>query len=92
MLLCWAICYKIANYSYFSLSVDPDTAKLKAWWKNRKIRMNLCQIYHSEGMLEDFANTALQLVLKWVWRRTVIYLYLKWFGMRSHKIIMQTKL
>ncbi|XP_020867107.1 general transcription factor 3C polypeptide 3 isoform X2 [Arabidopsis lyrata subsp. lyrata] len=50
---------------------DPDTAKLKAWWKNRKIRMNLCQIYHSEGMLEDFANTALQLVLKWVWRRTV---------------------
>jgi general transcription factor 3C polypeptide 3 (transcription factor C subunit 4) len=33
--------------------------------------MNLCQIYHSEGMLEDFANTALQLVLKWVWRRTV---------------------
>ncbi|KAL1224087.1 hypothetical protein V5N11_031233 [Cardamine amara subsp. amara] len=50
---------------------DPDTAKLKAWWKNRKIRMNLCQVYHSEGMFEDFANTALQLVLKWVWRRTV---------------------
>ncbi|XP_010476925.1 PREDICTED: general transcription factor 3C polypeptide 3 [Camelina sativa] len=50
---------------------DPDTAKLKAWWKNKKIRMNLCQIYHSEEMLEDFANTALQLVLKWVWRRTV---------------------
>ncbi|AAF99810.1 Unknown protein [Arabidopsis thaliana] len=48
----------------FCDNVDPDTAKLKAWWKNRKIRMNLCQIYHSEGMLEDFANTALQLVLK----------------------------
>ncbi|ESQ35030.1 hypothetical protein EUTSA_v10006758mg [Eutrema salsugineum] len=50
---------------------DLDTAKQKAWWKNRKIRMNLCQIYYSEGMHEDFANTALQLVLKWVWRRTV---------------------
>uniref|UniRef100_A0A0D3BNL3 Uncharacterized protein n=1 Tax=Brassica oleracea var. oleracea TaxID=109376 RepID=A0A0D3BNL3_BRAOL len=42
----------------------------KAWWKKRKIRMHLCQIYHSEGMLEEFANTALQLVLKWVLRRT----------------------
>ncbi|CAF1926458.1 BnaC05g50020D [Brassica napus] len=50
---------------------DLDTSKQKAWWKKRKIRMHLCQIYYSEGMLEEFANTALQLVLKWVWRRTV---------------------
>ncbi|CAA7056597.1 unnamed protein product, partial [Microthlaspi erraticum] len=50
---------------------DLDTGKQKAWWKKRKIRMNLCQLYYSEGMLEEFANTALQLVLKWVWRRTV---------------------
>ncbi|CAF1797836.1 unnamed protein product [Brassica napus] len=60
---------------FFSLSVDLDTSKQKAWWKKRKIRMHLCQIYHSEGMLEEFANTALQLVLKWVLRRTVIALY-----------------
>ncbi|WZZ47947.1 hypothetical protein YC2023_048054 [Brassica napus] len=50
---------------------DLDTSKQKAWWKKRKIRMHLCQIYHSDGMLEEFANTALQLVLKWVLRRTV---------------------
>ncbi|CAN6831904.1 unnamed protein product [Brassica oleracea] len=50
---------------------DLDTSEQKAWWKKRKIRMHICQIYHSEGMLEEFANTALQLVLKWVWRRTV---------------------
>lgn len=50
---------------------DLDTTKQKAWWKKKKIRMHLCQIYYSEGMLEEYANTALQLVLKWVWRRTV---------------------
>lgn len=67
--------YKFANNGSFFLSVDLDTSKQKAWWKKRKIRMHLCQIYYSEGMLEEFANTALQLVLKWVWRRTVISLY-----------------
>ncbi|KAF8102512.1 hypothetical protein N665_0198s0212 [Sinapis alba] len=50
---------------------DLDTSKQKAWWKKRKIRMHLCQVCYSEGMLEEYANTALQLVLKWVWRRTV---------------------
>ncbi|CAN8292814.1 unnamed protein product [Cochlearia groenlandica] len=50
---------------------EPDTARQKAWWKKKKIRMNLCKVYQSEGMLEHFANTALQLVLKWVWKRTV---------------------
>ncbi|CAH8381300.1 unnamed protein product [Eruca vesicaria subsp. sativa] len=50
---------------------DLDGTKQKPWWKKRKIRMHLCQIYYSEGMLEEFANTALHLVLKWVRRRTV---------------------
>ncbi|CAH8386984.1 unnamed protein product [Eruca vesicaria subsp. sativa] len=48
---------------------DLDTSIHKAWWKKRKIRMHLCQMYHSEGMLEEFANTAFELVLKWVGRR-----------------------
>ncbi|XP_010531166.1 PREDICTED: general transcription factor 3C polypeptide 3 [Tarenaya hassleriana] len=45
---------------------DPNDDKQKAWWRNRQIRMRLCQIYHSEGMLENFVETALQLVLDWV--------------------------
>ncbi|CAH8392851.1 unnamed protein product [Eruca vesicaria subsp. sativa] len=59
--------------SVLSPPVNPDveTCKEKAWWKKRKIRMHLCQMYHSEGMLEEFANTAFELVLKWVGRRMV---------------------
>ncbi|XP_010521438.1 PREDICTED: general transcription factor 3C polypeptide 3-like [Tarenaya hassleriana] len=49
--------------------IDPNDDKQKAWWRNRQIRMRLCQIYHSEGMLENFVETALQLVLEWVRRK-----------------------
>eukprot|EP00257_Ricinus_communis_P016581 XP_015574791.1 general transcription factor 3C polypeptide 3 [Ricinus communis] len=43
-------------------SINLSSDKHKPWWLDGKIKLRLCHIYRSRGMLEDFINTILPLV------------------------------
>lgn len=84
-------------FGYFWLYADPtssSSSKLKPWWLNEKVKLKLCHIYKTRGMIENFVEVIFPLVRESLYIETLQEKVIKitWLKTSSSTVVLNSYL